>query len=74
MNKRIILGSLIGFALGFLAQAIGLVKLDAVTRALSVGSANFITIAFAVTIGFAVVCGIIGALIGALLKKHKPKP
>lgn len=69
MNKRTIFGGLIGFIAGFLVQAIGLVKLDAVTRALSVGSANFITIAFAVTIGFAVICGIIGALMGAFWKK-----
>lgn len=69
MKKRIILGSLIGFVLGFLVQAVGLVKLDAVTRALSVGSARFVTIAFAVTIGFAVICGIIGAVIGAVWKK-----
>lgn len=68
MKKRIILGALIGFVVGFLVQAIGLVKLDAVTSALSVGSANFVTIAFAVTFGFAVICGIVGALIGAFWK------
>ena len=68
MNKRTIFGGLIGFIAGFLVQAIGLVKLDAVTRALSVGSANFVTIAFAVTIGFAVICAIIGAFIGQLTR------
>ncbi len=67
MNKRVIFGGLIGFVLGWLLQGLGLVKLDAITRALSVGSANFITIAFAATIGFAVICGIIGALVGAML-------
>jgi hypothetical protein len=66
--KRAIIGGLVGFVLGWLLQGIGLVKLDAITRALSVGSANFITIAFAVTIGFAVICGIIGAVIGAFWK------
>ncbi len=66
--KKAIIGGLIGFAVGFLVQALGVVKLDAVTRALSVGSANFVTIAFAVTIGFAVICGIIGAVIGAFWK------
>jgi hypothetical protein len=69
MNKRVIIGGLVGFVLGWLLQGIGLVKLDAITRALSVGSANFITIAFAVAIVFAVVCGIIGAVIGARWKK-----
>jgi putative ABC transport system permease protein len=64
--KRAIIGGLIGFVLGWLLQGIGLVKLDAITRALSVGSANFVTIAFAVTIGFAVICGIIGALFLAM--------
>lgn len=66
--KKAVIGKLIGFVLGFFVQAIGIVKLDALTRALSVGSANFITIGFAVTMGFAVICGIIGALIGSLLQ------
>jgi hypothetical protein len=66
--KKAVIGGLIGFVLGWLLQGMGLVRLDAVTRALSVGSANFITIAFAVTIGFAVICGIIGAVIGAFWK------
>lgn len=69
MKKRIILGSLIGFVLGFLVQAVGLVKLDAVTRALSVGSARFVTVAWAVMFGFAAICALIGALIGLLWKK-----
>jgi hypothetical protein len=68
MKKQIILGGLIGFVAGFLVQAIGVVKLDAITRALSVGSANFITIAFAVTFGFALICGIVGAFIGVYLR------
>lgn len=69
MKKQIIIGGLIGFVVGFLVQAFGWVQLDSVTRALSVGSANFVTIAFAVMIGFALACGIIGAVIGAVWKK-----
>ena len=69
MKKKVILGGLIGFAAGFLIQALGVVKLDSVTMALSAGSANFIIIAWAVTLGFAVVCAIAGALIGLLWNK-----
>jgi len=68
MNKRVIIYGLVGFAAGFLVQAIGLVRLDAITRALSAGSANFVTISFAVTTGFAVICGIVGAFVGVALR------
>ncbi|MEM2916037.1 MAG: hypothetical protein QXT19_01645 [Candidatus Woesearchaeota archaeon] len=66
--KKAVIGGLIGFVFGFVVQAIGMVELGALTRALSVGSAYFITISYSVAFGFAVVCGIVGAVIGALLQ------
>ena len=69
MRTRIMLGAVIGFVIGFLAQAFGLLPTDAITRALSQGSPHFITIAYAVTFGVAIACAIAGACVGALVGK-----
>ncbi len=70
MSKRIILGGAIGITIGFLVQAFGFVPLDSIIKALSKGSANFVTIAFAVSAGFVIICGIIGALLGYCIKQY----
>ena len=70
MRTRIILGAVIGFGIGFLAQAFGWLPTEILTRALSQGSPHFITIAYAVTVGVAIICGVIGALIGVAIGQN----
>jgi len=65
--RNAILGAIIGFAVGFLAQAFGWLPTDVLTRALSQGSPYFITIAYAVTFGVAIVCSIVGFMLGTWL-------
>jgi hypothetical protein len=67
--RNAILGAIIGFAVGFLAQAFGWLPTEIITRALSQGSPYFITIAYAVTFGVAIVCAVIGAVVGFLLTR-----